>query len=179
MPARSKSGCYHLPVSELASAVCSITPTHRRRFFWAAWWTTQPRFGPFQKPDACNGGAHSLADALADAERVAGRHLVIIEPHWARAWNRVLRGEVPLPPPNPRERASTASIPDARTSPASAWSLLGLAPGAPLAEIKRAFRKRALETHPDRGGEAEHFLRVQRAFEKLTKGPQNKPKRRA
>ena len=168
--------CYGRRVSGLSSAVCSITPTHRRRFFWAAWWTTAPRYAPFQKPDACNGGAHSLEEALADAERKAGRHLVLIEPHWARAFNRVLRGEVPLPPPRPEERKAAAPFP-ARETAVSSWSLLGLAPGASASEIKRAFRQRALETHPDRGGEAELFRQVKRAYDKLSKSPQNKPKR--
>src|SRR4029079_1450360 len=45
------------PMSELASAVCSITLTQRRRFFWAAWWTAAPCEAPFRKPDASNGGA--------------------------------------------------------------------------------------------------------------------------
>ena len=26
---------------------CSITPTQRRRFFWAAWWTGAPNYAPF------------------------------------------------------------------------------------------------------------------------------------
>jgi molecular chaperone DnaJ len=46
--------------------------------------------------------------------------------------------------------------------------VLGLAPGAALVELKRAYRKRALETHPDQGGDAEAFQAVQRAYEKLT-----------
>lgn len=149
-------------MTDLATAVCSITTTQRRRFFWAAWWTAAPRYAPFRKPDASNGGATSREEALADAMRVAGRHLVLIEPHWARAWNRVLRGEPPPPPPLPRP-------PRARpvAAPASAWTVLGLTPGADATAIKRAFRRRALETHPDRGGEASQFREVQRAYERL------------
>ncbi|MDB4990078.1 MAG: hypothetical protein JWN04_5256 [Myxococcaceae bacterium] len=164
-------------MSGLSSAVCSITPTHRRRFFWAAWWTTTPRFGPFQKPDACNGGAPTLEAALADAERVAGRHLVLIEPHWARAWNRVLRGEVPLPPP-PSDQRPARSERNTLAANASAWTVLGVTPEASPEEIKRAFRMRALETHPDRGGEPAQFRRVQRAYEKLTQAAGHKPKKR-
>jgi DnaJ-domain-containing protein 1 len=149
-------------MTELTAAVCSITPTQRRRFFWAAWWTGAPRHAPFRKPDASNGGATTREQALADAMRVAGRHLVLIEPHWAHAWNRMLRGEPPPPPPSARpvrERATAA--------PASAWEVLGLAPGADAIAIKRAFRQRALETHPDRGGQAAQFREVQRAYERL------------
>jgi hypothetical protein len=149
----------------LASAVCSITGTQRRRFFWAAWWTSSPRYAPFQKPDASNGGARSIEEALADAERIAGRHLTLIEPHWARAWNKVLRGEAsPAAPPSAEQRAARQRE---RPQVSSPWILLELEPGASSAEIKRAYRKRALETHPDQGGDADSFRQVHRAYEKL------------
>src|SRR4051812_25508749 len=46
-------------VTDLTTAVCSITATQRRRFFWAAWWTGAPCHAPFRRPDAANGGARS------------------------------------------------------------------------------------------------------------------------
>ncbi len=153
-------------MSDLSTAVCSITPTQRRRFFWAAWWTHAPTHAPFRKPDASNGGAQSIEEALADAQRVAGRHLTLIEPYWARSWNRVLRGEAPPPPPQARA-ARARSRPVSEAARPSAWSVLGLAPGAALADVKRAFRKRALATHPDQGGDAESFRELQQAYEKL------------
>jgi hypothetical protein len=149
-------------MTELASAVCSIAPTLRRRFFWAAWWTTSPRYAPFQKPDASNGGAASREQALLEAQELAGRHLTLIEDHWALAWKRVLRGEHSPQPPTARVARPRAP------APVSAWALLGLTPGATLAELKRAYRQHALATHPDQGGEAEQFQRVQRAYEKLS-----------
>jgi hypothetical protein len=152
-------------MTELTTAVCSITPTQRRRYLWAAWWTASPRYVPFQRPDASNGGATSPEEALAEAERISGRHLTLIEPHWASAWNRVLRGEKPTPPAPGRTRVKS---PRAREEHAeSAWSVLGLSPNAKLAEVKRAYRQQALATHPDQGGDAERFQRVQRAYEKL------------
>jgi hypothetical protein len=48
-----------------------------------------------------------------------------------------------------------------------AWKALGLEPGASVDEIKAAYRKRAFETHPDRGGSAKEFRRVRRAFDHL------------
>lgn len=154
-------------MSELSTAVCSITPTQRRRFFWAAWWTHTPRYAPFQKPDASNGGALTLEQALAEAERTAGRHLVLIESHWARSWKRVLRGEAsPTPPPPASEKRRPERARSAATA-VSSWSLLGISAGAPISEIKRAYRKRALETHPDQGGDVDVFREVQRAYEKL------------
>jgi hypothetical protein len=149
--------------TNLSTALCSITPTQRRRYFWAAWWTGQPSHSPFRKPDAAHGGARTFEEALVEAEAVAGRSLTVIDPYWARAWKTIMRGQDPSPPPAARAGAPRpASAPDA-----SAWSVLGLAPGASLADVRRAFQRRALETHPDQGGEAEAFQKVQRAYEKL------------
>lgn len=46
--------------------------------------------------------------------------------------------------------------------------LLGVAPGTPVAEIERAFRRRASIAHPDRGGDAESFRRLVAARSLLT-----------
>lgn len=52
------------------------------------------------------------------------------------------------------------------------WSILGLKPGASQDEIKSAFRKKAIETHPDRNphlkGDGAPFRRVKAAFDKLS-----------
>lgn len=79
-------------MSDLFAPVCSIAPTKRRRFLWAAWWTGAPARDPFRKPDASSGGARTREEARLEAERAAGRSLVEIEPRWARAWARVLLG---------------------------------------------------------------------------------------
>lgn len=153
-------------MTSLTSAVVSITATQRRRFFWAAWWTHAPQASPFRRPDASNGGAATYEEALADAQRAAGRHLTAVDPWWARAWKSVLRGD-PVPPP-PRERPPRAKpSAEAPTQPASAWAVLGLEPGASRDAVLRAFRRRALETHPDRGGDPDDFLAVRRAYERL------------
>ncbi|HTN92474.1 MAG TPA: hypothetical protein VL242_52765, partial [Sorangium sp.] len=73
--------------------VYAVTPTRRRRFLWAAWWTAEPAREPFRPPDASQGGARTVEEARAQAERAAGRPLVEIEPAWATAWTRILRGE--------------------------------------------------------------------------------------
>ena len=36
-----------------------------------------------------------------------------------------------------------------------------------LDEIKKIYKKKALETHPDRGGSTENFIKIQEAYEKL------------
>ena len=149
-------------MADLSIALCSITATQRRRFFWAVWWTGEPREAPFRKPDASGGGATTEDAARAAAERAAGRHIVMTEPYWARAWNRVLRGERPPPRPSARP-APVAPPPVAR----SAWATLGLATGATFAEVRQAFRQRARETHPDHGGDPAQFREVQAAYERL------------
>lgn len=42
--------------------------------------------------------------------------------------------------------------------------MLGIDPGADDAEVVRAYRRRVKETHPDRGGSADAFQRVQAAY---------------
>ena len=53
---------------------------------------------------------------------------------------------------------------------AAAAALLGIHADAPLAEIKAAFRSRALAAHPDRGGSAADFLLLKAAFHTLSTG---------
>lgn len=50
------------------------------------------------------------------------------------------------------------------------WAILGIQPGATQAEIKKAYYKRAMETHPDvnPGKDRSEFQKVQAAYEKLT-----------
>ncbi|MGO1853419.1 MAG: J domain-containing protein [Microbacterium sp.] len=48
---------------------------------------------------------------------------------------------------------------------ASAYEVLGVDPTATAEEIKRAFRLRLRQTHPDAGGDASAFIQVQRAWE--------------
>ena len=49
------------------------------------------------------------------------------------------------------------------------YQVLGIQPGADEEAIKAAYRQKAKETHPDHGGSAEAFQRVQEAYESLTK----------
>jgi curved DNA-binding protein CbpA len=52
-----------------------------------------------------------------------------------------------------------------------------LPPGSTLAEVKRSFRQRALETHPDHGGDAALFREVQDAYERLVAKLARAPRR--
>jgi hypothetical protein len=53
------------------------------------------------------------------------------------------------------------------------YARLGLAPDASAADIKRAYRRRMMEVHPDRvgGGRLAEFLAVQSAYETLLARP--------
>ena len=48
---------------------------------------------------------------------------------------------------------------------ASAYEILGVAPSATEDELRRAYRLRLRETHPDTGGDDAAFIRVRRAWE--------------
>jgi hypothetical protein len=154
--------------SALVARVCSIAPTRRRRFLWAAWWTAAPSRKPFQRPDAFAGGARTRAEALAAAERAANCKLTEIESSWARAWSNVLVGKEPWPSTRTANEHETPKR-RATASATSIWQTLGLEAGATVLEIKRAYRARALQTHPDRGGSAEEFRTVQSAYESALK----------
>ncbi|MBY6061751.1 J domain-containing protein [Microbacterium esteraromaticum] len=56
---------------------------------------------------------------------------------------------------------------------ASAYEVLGVAPEASDDELRRAFRLQLRRTHPDAGGDAAVFIRVQRAWE-LVGTPQSR-----
>jgi molecular chaperone DnaJ len=51
---------------------------------------------------------------------------------------------------------------------AELYEVLGLRPDAAAEEIKRAYRRKAREHHPDAGGDAERFKEVTRAYEVLS-----------
>lgn len=155
------------------TAAVSIAPTKRKRFLWAAWWTGPPTRIPFRKPDAHEGGARTREEARAAAELHAGRTLIDLPPAWARAWMRVLAGQKPWfevegrPARAGDEPQARAPAPAPAPTP-NAATILGVERDATLADIKRAYRARALETHPDRGGDPDRFRAVQRAYEQLS-----------
>jgi hypothetical protein len=136
---------------------------------WAVWWTAAPNKKPFLKPDASEGGARTREEALRAAERAAGCKLVEIESGWARAWANVLVGKEAWA--GQRAAAEPSAPIRARAAPSnpSVWAILGLQAGASTPEIKTAFKKRALETHPDRGGSAAEFRILHAAYETALK----------
>ena len=59
------------------------------------------------------------------------------------------------------------------------YAILGVRPGAPLSEIKRAYRKLAFSAHPDVGDnpDAQRFREVHEAYEILNEMEQRRPSR--
>ena len=53
--------------------------------------------------------------------------------------------------------------------------ILGVKPGATEDEVKKAYRKKAIETHPDKGGNEEDFKKITEAYEILT-GKKQEPR---
>jgi hypothetical protein len=144
----------------------SVTRTKRRRLLWAAWWTGPPVREPFRKPDASSGGARSLDEARQEAEGAAARPLVQLEASWARAWGRLLQGQAAWTTSERARQPDRAPPRAARVDETlSVWALLGITSGASVAEVKAGYRRRALELHPDRGGDAAEFRALHAAYE--------------
>ena len=61
-------------------------------------------------------------------------------------------------------RAARAATAGGRDPVAAAFAELDVATDADAAEVKRAYRERAKETHPDQGGDEEAFRRVREAY---------------
>lgn len=66
-----------------------------------------------------------------------------------------------LPFETPESRAET----EQSTHPArGAFATLGLPAGAPIDEVKSAYRRKVKDVHPDQGGDEEEFKRVREAY---------------
>ena len=63
--------------------------------------------------------------------------------------------------------ASTKATATKSQQPVDPHDILGVPRGASVDEIKAAYRKLALATHPDKGGSADEFFRVARAYRAL------------
>jgi DnaJ-class molecular chaperone len=58
-----------------------------------------------------------------------------------------------------------AALPAGETSGAAWWDVLGVAPNASLSQAREAYLRLAWMRHPDRGGDPEAWLLVQRAWD--------------
>jgi hypothetical protein len=160
MVTRVKERVKKEPAAALSRFVVALARTKRRRYLWCAWWTAEPTAAPFRAPDAWGGGARTREEAKAMAEKAAGRPLSPVNDHWAGAWKRILAGLEPFPKHTVRAAGSGGIDP---------FKVLGLTSAATPDEVKRAFRKKALVHHPDRGGSADDFMASKRAYDSIVK----------
>lgn len=150
-------------MSSLARAVYSTARTKRRRYLWCVWWSGEPTAHPFRDPDAWGGGAETEEEARALAERAAGMPLQQIDGHWAAAFKRMRAGLSPFVTREPRAAETKLA------RPVDPHHVVGVAADASSAEVRLAFKKKALEHHPDRGGSDAAFIALKRAYDAIMK----------
>lgn len=105
---------------------------------------------------ARHAAAHGSEAAASGAQgqKAAGRALVVRE-----------AGEAGLGQPGASCAAPAAGAPPTpQAAPGSHYQLLGVPPEASTADIRRAYRRRLVETHPDKGGDPAAFQALQAAF---------------
>jgi curved DNA-binding protein CbpA len=66
-----------------------------------------------------------------------------------------------------REAEREASIAGTNNT-SNSYSILGISKNATPENIKKAYRKLALKTHPNKGGDPEEFKKINSAYKKLT-----------
>ena len=94
-----------------------------------------------------------LAHVAVDQRRLVGLTL-----------DDLLEDDEPTAPPPPPPRPSPVR------GPSSPYDVLWLRPGAPPELVKAAYRALAQLHHPDRGGDHEAMVAINRAFDALRRG---------
>ncbi|WP_128477821.1 J domain-containing protein [Halorussus pelagicus] len=126
----------------------------------------------------------TIGEEFAEEHFVAGQHVAFYLPERdvaitfdARAYFRIQRSptyavlvehEMPgmhLGDRLPFETPDISEEEDERVDPTeAAFAILGVSPGASLSEVKRAYRRKVKEVHPDHGGDREEFQQVREAY---------------
>ena len=55
------------------------------------------------------------------------------------------------------------------------WQVLGIPEGSPHEDVKKAYRKLAMQHHPDKGGDPENFKKINQAYENIINPPPPEP----
>lgn len=63
-----------------------------------------------------------------------------------------------------------AALPPAPVAGPPWWVVLGVPEAAPIDQVREAYRRLALEHHPDRGGDADRMAQINRAYEMRSNG---------
>jgi DnaJ-domain-containing protein 1 len=132
----------------------------RGRVYWAAWFHGRPTRDRFVPPDAQGEAADEHAARQAAFAAFARARGVTswreVSKSWAEAALRFREGEPAF------ERVVRAVEP-----PREALAELGLPPGADLDRARDAYRRLALERHPDRGGSHASMLALNHAWQEI------------
>jgi hypothetical protein len=125
----------------------------------------------------------TIGEEFAEEHFVEGQHVAFYLPERdvaitfdARAYFRIeysptdavlVEHEMPGMHLGDRLPFETPDLPDdeERVDPTeAAFAILGVPPGATLAEVKRAYREKVKDVHPDHGGDREEFQQVREAY---------------
>ena len=79
----------------------------------------------------------------------------------------------------PRSSSAERSLAIGAEETLSIWQVLGVSRDVTEAELKAAYRRRALETHPDHGGDEAAFRRVLHAYDEAKRRLRKPRPRRA
>lgn len=104
------------------------------------------------------------ARTFLDLERTP-THVVLAEHEMPGV---ALGNRLPFETPDPATWSRSAGSPERPRqldAPAAAYEVLGLPSGADEAAVRRAYRRRVKEVHPDHGGDEREFQRVQAAYD--------------
>jgi DnaJ domain len=112
-------------------------------------------------------GLAELLALIADCQRDDPRSVPLIETYLDRRqpdWRDHAAGD------GERAEQTAASAAASAMDEATAWSVLGLAPGASQAEIKAAHRRLMTKLHPDHGGSGYLAAQLNQAKDRLLRG---------
>lgn len=152
-------------------------------------------FGPFRLPDR-QAVLHFLKTLQPKAGRIIGAlgGMILAGPAWLYGFcvgillgamvdsirAKIQTGFLDSDPEDPRNETSGKAASDKDSSDTQSGSLspgplaedpyrvLGLQPGASMTEVKKAWRRRSRQAHPDTpGGAAEDFMALKKAYEQI------------
>jgi hypothetical protein len=152
---------------------------------WAAWWKSDPRIwsrdgGEFPPPDAW-GGARSDEDVPSIVRELATRfgklgdfEIELIGATLCQSWRWIQRGHSPSEDVRAEQKRvwdnwwrafentcrRSTERPGAHSGAPECLAALGLDAKATEADVNRAFRIRARDLHPDRGGDEIAFKQL-------------------
>lgn len=138
----------------------------RGRAVFSVWFGRRPTRERFEPSDV-RGEATDVHAARLQAFGAFSRARGVtrwaeIDPLFAVADDRVARG---IDPPFPGDRRRAVAEVAPRELPAELIEILDLSPPFTLERARAAYKARALELHPDRGGSHEDMLALNQAFE--------------